>query len=217
MRSKSEVVELYSTRTTLYQRFVNAVAYPRGIRAYFEKSDYLKSQLHVLDAGCGSGIATFALRKALLSRGLSLGKIRCFDITPDMLDHFRENLRAMEIEGIETIQADVLNLESLPEDWRDFDLITSAAMMEYLPADRFFEALAGLRSRLSSHGVFVLFITRDNLLTRWLIRDWWKARCYTKAELERAFDRAGFSSITFSRFPHPYKHLSLWGHIVEAA
>ncbi len=210
-------IQLYTARSKLYLRFVNAVAYPQGIRAYFQQSIHLKSGLHVLDAGCGTGIATLALQKAMLNRQLQPGIINCFDITPKMLAIFREKLRTDAIEGITVEQADVLQLEALPDDWKGFDLIISAAMMEYLPSERLVDALSGLRSRLGERGRILLFISRKNWLMRFLIGNWWKANYYNQAELTEYFRRAGFSKITFSSFPFPYKHLSVWGNIVEAS
>ena len=105
----------------------------------------------------------------------------------------------------------------LPEDWNEFDLIVSAAMMEYLPKTSFVNALSQLKSRLIEGGSLVLFVTRDNRFTRLLIGRWWKANCYREAEVEKYLRQAGFSNVTFSSFPGLYKHLSLWGHIVEAS
>jgi SAM-dependent methyltransferase len=216
MVSTTDAIQLYTARSKWYLRFVNAVAYPQGIRAYFQQSMHLKSGLRVLDAGCGTGIATLALRKAMLNRQLQPGIINCFDITPKMLAIFRENLRTDATQGVEVEQADVLHLETLPEDWKDFDLIISAAMMEYLPSEALVDALSGLRSRLGDTGSIVLFITRNNWLMRFLIGNWWRANYYKQSELEEYFRRAGFSEITFSSFPFPYKHLCVWGNIVEA-
>ncbi|RLQ20697.1 methyltransferase domain-containing protein [Seongchinamella sediminis] len=217
MDSAEKAIQLYTSRSRSYLRFVNAFAYARGLRAYWEKSVHLKSGLAVLDAGCGTGIASMALRQAMVGRGLKPGTIKCFDITPQMLTIFREKVDNEAIEGVEIVQADVLHLDSLPVDWKDFDLIISAAMMEYLPSEQLVDALSGLRSRLSETGRMVLFITRKNWLMKLLITRWWHANYYHKSELFDCFSRAGFSEITFGSFPFPYKHLALWGHVVEAA
>tara|TARA_R110001599_G_C12276670_1_gene662602 strand:- start:25413 stop:26078 length:666 start_codon:yes stop_codon:yes gene_type:complete len=216
MYSPDGVVQLYTKRSKSYLRFVNAVAYPQGIRAYFKQSTHLKSGLRVLDAGCGTGIATLALRRAMLDRQLQPGAINGFDITPGMLEILGEKLKSLEIEGVEVVQADVLHLDTLPADWRDFDLIISAAMLEYLPSDRLVDALSGLSSRLKKSGCIVLFISRKNWLMRFLIGNWWKANRYSQTELVEYLKRAGFSNIVFTSFPFPYMHLSIWGNIVEA-
>ena len=216
MKTKSNAVQLYSEKSGAYLRLVKTVAYPQGIRAYFRESPLVKPNIHVLDAGCGTGIATMALRNAMLDRGFEPGELKCFDITPSMLDIFREELSSADVDGIELAQANVLDLSVLPENWNEFDLIISAAMLEYLPRERFVDALAELRPRLNKSGNLVLFITRNNWLTRPLIGKWWQANCYHETELKKYLCDAGFSTINFTAFPHPYMHLSLWGYIIEA-
>ena len=193
------------------------MAYPQGICAYFRHSSLLRSNLRVLDAGCGTGTVTLALREALLSRDLQPGALLGFDLTPKMLENFRETLQVRGIEGVKIAQADVLQLDTLPDGWGNIDLIVSSAMMEYLPSERLVDALSDLRSRLGDTGRIVLFITRKNWLMRFLIGNWWRANYYNQAELAEYFQRAGFSKITFSSFPFPYKYLSVWGNIVEAS
>ncbi|MBW2400427.1 MAG: class I SAM-dependent methyltransferase, partial [Deltaproteobacteria bacterium] len=104
-----------------------------------------------------------------------------------------------------------------PSAWKGYDLIVSASMMEYLPRDRLADALAGLRGRLNEGGRLVLFITRQNLLMASLIGRWWDSNLYRRDELREAFARAGFENVEFRGFPAAFRHLDLWGHIVEAS
>jgi cyclopropane fatty-acyl-phospholipid synthase-like methyltransferase len=144
------------------------------------------------------------------------GSFHAFDLTPAMLDRFRATLQKRDIQGVELAQADVLDLDDLPAEWTNYDLIVSASMFEYLPPQRLVDALRGLRSRLKKGGNFVLFISRRNWLTRPLIGRWWHANLYEQQELEETIRRAGFTSLNFSQFPDQYRVLSLWGHIIEA-
>jgi cyclopropane fatty-acyl-phospholipid synthase-like methyltransferase len=142
--------------------------------------------------------------------------MHAFDLTPAMLERFRETLARRGIEGVELAQADVLELSRLPVSWGQHDLVVSASMLEYLPPALLSVALRGLRSHLKAGGSFVLFITRRNWLTRLLIGRWWQSNLYKKHELEQAFREAGFESIAFRKFPPRFQHLALWGYVIEA-
>ena len=216
MNPTSDPVRLFSERSESYVRFVRFVRYPQAIRAFFLASPLLHSELRVLDAGCGTGIVTLALREALVRRGLAPGPMQAFDLTPAMLERFRRTLRQRALEGIELAEADVLEPDALPPSWHDYDLIVSASMLEYLPRSQLPAALRGLRLLLRRGGRFVLFISRRNWLTRPFIGRWWQSNLYQADELRRAFHEAGFESVAFRRFPAPFRHFALWGHIIEA-
>ena len=207
---------LFSDRQPTYSRFIRAVRYPQGLRAFFDHSGLLRSDLRILDAGCGTGALTFAVYDALAHRGYRAAAFHAFDLTPAMLDALRTRMKSRRIEDIELAEADVLRLDDLPPTWSGYDLVVSASMMEYLPRERIVEALAGLRGRLAEDGALVLFMTRRNPLTRLMIGRWWASNLYDAAQLSDAFRRAGFTSFRFRSFPRQARHLSVWGHIVEA-
>ena len=216
MRSASDPAQLYSAKGQTYLRFIGFFLYPQGIRAYFRASPLLRSGMRVLDAGCGTGVLTLALREALLGRELTPGPLQGFDLSQSMIERFRDALHSQEIEGVEVEQADVTGLGTLPDSWKGYDLIVSASMLEYVPPDRFVAALGGLRALLREEGTFLLFISRESWLMRLLVGRPWQATLYEAAQLTSSLRQAGFSRIEFRKFPIRFRHLALWGHIVEA-
>jgi ubiquinone/menaquinone biosynthesis C-methylase UbiE len=179
-------------------------------------SPLLRSGIRVLDAGCGSGIVTLALREALLTRGFTPGYLHGFDLTPAMLDLFRDSLHTKAIEDVELVQGNVLELQTLPGSWRNYDLIVTASMLEYVPRHRLSAALNGLRALLHEDGRLLLFITRKNWIMQLLVGRWWQSNVYTAADLKESFSQSGFSTIEFRKFPLTACYMNLWGLIVEA-
>src|SRR4030095_3281482 len=88
MPSTSETLKLFTKNHGSYHRFISAVGYPLGIRAFFNRSSLLQPGLRVLDAGCGTGVITLALHDAIRQRGSEPGTFHAFDLTPAMLDRF---------------------------------------------------------------------------------------------------------------------------------
>jgi cyclopropane fatty-acyl-phospholipid synthase-like methyltransferase len=148
-------------------------------------------------------------------RGFQVSALHGFDLTPAMLEILRESLCSENIGGVELARANVLFLEGLPASWRNYDLVVSASMLEYVPRDQFVGALTGLRGLLSDRGSLLLFITRDNWLMRPMIGAWWRSNLYTAEQLSESFTAAGFSAFTFRSFPLSYRYLATWGHIIE--
>jgi cyclopropane fatty-acyl-phospholipid synthase-like methyltransferase len=208
--------QLFTDRLDLYARFIRAVRYPQGLRTFWCASSLLHPGLRILEAGCGAGALTFAVWDAAERRGIRFGTFDAFDLTPAMLDRLRASLRRRSIGGIRLAEANVLRLDALPADWRNYDLLVSASMLEYVPRAQFADALRGLRERLRDGGRLVLFVTRRNPLTRVLIGGWWQSNLYTAAELTQACMAAGFSRVRFPGFPLAARYLSAWGHVVEA-
>jgi len=206
----------FTAKARTYARFIKLFRYQQGLRACLAGSTLLRSGLRVLDAGCGTGALTLAFCEAMRTQGLVIGDLRAFDLTPAMLDVLRESLVAQGISGVELAQADVLAPDSLPATWRDFDLVLSASMLEYVSREQLPLALGGLRKLMARDGRMLLFITKDNWLMRPLIGQLWRSNLYVASQLREAFAAAGFSAIAFRKFPIWHRHLSLWGHIVEA-
>lgn len=214
--NRSEVQELYTRGVDRYGSFIRAFQSPQGVGALLRRSHLLRSGLRVLDAGCGFGMVTFALLKALREKDLDYQTIDAFDLTPAMLAPFYSELETRAVTGVQLRQADVLVLETLPPSWTNYDLIISASMLEYLAKQDMPRALAGLRARLAPGGHMLLMMTRKTPETKVLIEWLWHAERYTKNELLCALGEAGFRNPVFRRFPWRYFWLNRANYVVDA-
>jgi SAM-dependent methyltransferase len=213
--SRSEVQELYTKGIDRYKSFIGFFRSAQAIQALLQSSDLLRPGLRVLDAGCGFGMVTFALLHALRQRHFDYRGIDAFDLTPAMVARFQQILKDRAITGVQLRQADVLDLDTLPSSWADYDLILSASMLEYLPKQELPTALNGLRARLAPNGHMLVVITRKVPETKALIEWGWQAERYTSEELRRAFRQAGFQDPVFRRFPRRYFWLNRANYVVE--
>ena len=64
----SSVVDLFTRRTTSYDRFISLLLYEQGIRSYFRHSLLLRTDLRILDAGCGTGVVSDVAKPATVAR-----------------------------------------------------------------------------------------------------------------------------------------------------
>jgi ubiquinone/menaquinone biosynthesis C-methylase UbiE len=214
--SRLAVRELYTKGIDRYSSFITAFQSPQAIQALLQRSNLLRPRLRVLDAGCGFGVVTFAFLGALGEKNLDYKSIDAFDLTPAMLCRFQKTLEGRGITRVQLLQADVLALETLPPSWANYELILSASMLEYLPKQDLPRALAGLHARLAPGGRILVLITRKTPETKVLIEWWWHAERYTKNELLRAFEEAGFQDAAFLRFPLRYTWLNRATYAVQA-
>jgi len=215
--TSDQVRDFFTQNASLYHRlYIDVLRYGRAVNAFLRQSGTLEPNLRILDAGCGTGNVTREVLDLARRQDITGLSIDGFDLTPAMLNRFRQWLSREGVEAIDLREANVLELHRLPESWSGYDRILSSAMLEYLPKDRLAEALAALRRRLAGDGTLTIFITRRNLLMKGLIEWWWKANIYTRDELREIYREAGFDSITFRRFPWPFWYVNLWGLIVEA-
>ncbi|HET6599816.1 MAG TPA: class I SAM-dependent methyltransferase [Burkholderiaceae bacterium] len=92
--------QLYTEKIETYLLFNAVFRTPQALEAFFRKSDFLRPGLRMLDAGCGTGAATFALLQGLRRRRFSHRCMHAFDLTPTMLERFRQNLIECDVRWI---------------------------------------------------------------------------------------------------------------------
>jgi SAM-dependent methyltransferase len=189
----------------------------QAVKALLEHTAVIRPNIRILDAGCGSGPATFGVVQSLKKRRWQHAAIDAFDLTPAMLKRFQMRLIKERVERVRVRQANVLTLDmQLPEDWTSYDLVVSTSMLEYLPRCELARALSELHRRLAPTGTLLAVITRRNVVSKVMIESAWNANSYSIGELELAFSTAGFPSLSFASFPPSHFWMNITNHVVIA-
>jgi len=184
MKNK-DIESLYTRKGKFYHSLMGFFRYDKGLNAFFQRSNYFHSNMKILDAGCGSGLSTRSMYAKVNAQRLSNVVFHGFDLTKNMLDLFEHWINLKGIANIHLAQADILTPNNLPKHWKDYDLIVSSAMLEYIPKTQLQKALQNLGKRLRKNGKMVVFITKKNIIMEYLIHRWWKANIYSKKEIKQ--------------------------------
>lgn len=212
----SNVKAIYTKRNGLYHFiFFTILGYDRCVKAFLHSSILLHADMRILDVGCGSGLCTKTLLKLAEVQDLDNLTFNAFDLTEAMLASFQQWTMVKQASNVAITQADLMALERLPEDWRDYSLIIAAASLEYLPKDKLSEVLKTLRTLLAKDGELIVIITRQNAVTRVLVNWLWKANIYKKKELETKLQQAAFKHVQFLSFPGKMQVMNLGMFIVK--
>lgn len=196
MKAPNPVQKLYTERASLYDRlFVDFLGWGKELHRFFRDPGYLHPGDKILDAGCGTGVITRVLYQLALDQGYQAIQFHAFDLTQSMLDVFQGWITAHEAANIQLYQADVFELEVLPSNWNEYDMIVSSTMLEYLPANKVQQALRNLKQLLKPGGRLLLFVTRRNLVTRLLAEKWWRTNVYQESEILSILRDLGFDEI----------------------
>jgi ubiquinone/menaquinone biosynthesis C-methylase UbiE len=94
-----------------------------------------------------------------------------------------------------------------------FDLILTAAMLEYVP--KIEEGLASLSRVLKSGGRMFIFMSRKTALNNLLFKSFANPRCYSPQELKNILKSVGLSKINQEHFSLSYFWLNAWGFILR--
>ena len=204
--------EFFSRRAALYDfAFFKLSPFMPVVRSIFEDRGVLTSNMKVLDAGAGTGLVTRVLYSLAREKGLSGIVFHAFDLTQAMLDVFHRWIHAEGAENaISTRVQDVLDLDTLPQTWSDYDLIVTSTMLEYVPTASLDKAVAGLLGLLKPGGKMIWLLSGRTLPMRFFVGWLWRANLYTKSELDAVLAKAGATNVEYLSLPRPYpttKHL----------
>ena len=201
--------EFYTKRLRLYNAMTGLVRHKRSLKNFLIKKNILKSGMKILDAGCGSGALTKALIEIADEADLSGMEFFGFDLTPAMLNDF-DKWAKRHNKIIKLKEADVLDRpDDFPDSWSNFDIIFSSGMLEYIVPEKLPKVLDNLRRFLKPGGRLIVFVSRKNILNKFLIEKPWRARTYTKENIIKFFKKADFELLAVSKFKS-------WGFAVIA-
>lgn len=194
---------LYTQKAKLYQFFfVDLLKWPEVLETFFAEQGYPRPGMKILDAGCGTGTVTRALFALARREGLPDITFHAFDLTPAMLDIFRDWIAQESAQNIHLRQADVLELErDLPPGWRAYDLIAASTLLEYISHQHLGLALRNLKGLLAQQGRLMLIVTKQTRLTHWLAARWWRTNLFDPAALEELLRQAGFREVQKKTLP----------------
>ena len=203
------VQQLYTKRALLYEAlYVNRLGWGKTLDDFFRRYNYLIPSLKILDSGCGTGIITRTLYKIAHEKGYKDIEFHAFDLTQPMLDIFQGQITEQGLKSIELEQAAVLKLDSIPSNWKEYDLIVSSALLEYIPEEKISDALSNLRLLLKDGGILLLFITRRNFITGLTGKLWWKTNLFEEGQITSILQDVGFDKIELKKLP------SLWSNYI---
>ncbi len=193
---------------TKYKALTDFFFYPFGIRDFIFRRIAIRDSDRILDAGCGFGILSKAVRDKIEREEVAGAEQHAFDISADMLEALRET-------GLDDVDLRRLDVMDLSYEDDHFDVIVTSAMFEYVPdIDK---GLASLKRCLKPGGKIYVFMSRKSRLNSFLFQPFGDPKGYSPKELEDIFERVGFQSIRRHGFPLTSCWLNLWGFILEAS
>lgn len=184
----------YNTLGSVYDYVILSTGYRRALVKFLQGFELpIDRKLKILDAGCGTGLVSFAL----LSKYKNL-EITAFDYSLDML-RAAERFKRKNNLNVEFYWGNIENINPLKSfDGQDrylkensFDYIFVSGALEYVDMNR---GVSELTKYLKDSGIFVNIAVRNNLCGK-LIGKLMGFRPYTKEQLIEALKDAKLENI----------------------
>ncbi len=182
--------KVYSTigqATSLYDFLALVTGYKKSVEYFvsqlpFHENDSIK----VLDAGCGTGVYSFAVLKRYKN-----AKITAFDLNKKLVDYVKAKVVKNKLNNqFRVFIADITGPLSEIENEK-FDLIITAGVLVYVPHE---ETLKNLSRFLISGGYFFNSPNRDSAWGRFICK-LYACKPYSKNENISVFEKNGFTLV----------------------
>jgi ubiquinone/menaquinone biosynthesis C-methylase UbiE len=158
----SEAVSIYDRFTSLYNLMFRINRYRQSVERYFRQNPLpLPDGARILDAGCGTGLLTLALLRALERPA----HIAAADLSLASLKTARRAARKESSRTEHTARFARANALKLPFGDDSFDLVVTSGVLEYLPLD---EGMSEMARVLRPGGYFFYLPVRPSPMTRLL-------------------------------------------------
>jgi ubiquinone/menaquinone biosynthesis C-methylase UbiE len=155
---KNKTQKFYDRIADVHNLAMKINGYRTSAAKYFRslKLD-VDSNTKVLDAGCGTGLATLAFYEA----GYRPKETHALDLSHKSLEVAKEQFEKDKIRAVRNVCPVQGNLLCLPFADGEFDLVLSVGALEYVPLEKGLEELARV---LKKDGVLVLIPVRQSLV-----------------------------------------------------
>lgn len=195
----------YGTLAPYYEKFVLSSRKYKEALTEFVKALYIEGEKRVLEAGCGTGIVSFALTKKD-----NHVEVVAFDVSTKMLEHAERSLRAnrnfddivfdrRDRYHVDFYRGNIENLKELNSldgrllvlEENSFDYVVVSGALEYVNLENGVRELA---KYLKPEGILINIGIRDNFFGKALgVAMGFKP--YKRSRIVDAFENAGLVSI----------------------
>jgi ubiquinone/menaquinone biosynthesis C-methylase UbiE len=155
---KNKTQKFYDRIADVHNLAMKINGYRASAAKYFRSLKLeVDSDSIVLDAGCGTGLATLAFYEA----GYRPKETYALDLSFKSLEVAKEQFEEDKIRAVRNVRPVQGNLLSLPFDDEKLDLVLTCGALEYVPLQK---GLAELARVLKKDGVLVLIPVRPSLV-----------------------------------------------------
>ncbi len=179
--------------TSTYDFFASITGYKKSVEYFVSQLPFSENDsIKVLDAGCGTGVYSFALLKRYKN-----AKIVAFDLNKKLVDYVGAKVVKNKLsDRVRVFTADITGSLSEIENEK-FDLIITAGVLVYVPHEK---TVSNLSRFLISGGYFFNSPNRDSAWGRFICR-LYACKPYPKTENISAFEKNGFKLIKDIKVP----------------